>query len=172
MLSRPFWRHRNDICHSRHNSSSTRYRLRIPLKTIFEFFIMGHPLDKTVENPSDNVLRPMSHLSIADNVWDCRAVWVRLTLMLTPSNGNIFRVIGPLWGESTSHPWIPLTKGCDGKLRYFLWSAPEQTVEQTTEKQVVWDTITLIMTSLQRNVEIQWHFARSWRPYWTASSCH
>ena len=25
-------------------------------------------------------------------------------------NGNIFYVTGPLWGESTSHRWIPLTK--------------------------------------------------------------
>ena len=24
---------------------------------------------------------------------------------------NIFRVTGPLWGESTGHRWIPLTKG-------------------------------------------------------------
>ena len=33
-----------------------------------------------------------------------------------------------LWGESTVHRWIPLTKGSDEKLWYFLWSAPEQTV--------------------------------------------
>ena len=27
------------------------------------------------------------------------------------SNGNIFRVTGPLWGEFTGHQWIPLTNG-------------------------------------------------------------
>ena len=66
--------------------------------------------------------------------------------MITTSNGNIFRVTGPLWGESTSHRWIPLTKASE--LWCFLWSAPEQTVEQTIERQVIWDVIAPIMTSL------------------------
>ena len=30
--------------------------------------------------------------------------------MKTSSNGNIFRVTGPMWGESAGHPWIPLSK--------------------------------------------------------------
>ena len=45
-------------------------------------------------------------------------------------------------------PWIPLTKASDEELWYFLWSASEQTVEQTLEAPVIWDAITLIMTSL------------------------
>ena len=32
-------------------------------------------------------------------------------------------------GESTGHQWIPLTKAIDEELCYFLWSAPEQSVE-------------------------------------------
>ena len=44
---------------------------------------------------------------------------------MTSSNGNIFRVTGPLWGEFTGHRWIPLTKASDAELWYFLWSAPE-----------------------------------------------
>ena len=32
------------------------------------------------------------------------------------SKGNIFRVTGPLWRESTSHLWIPLTKTTDAEL--------------------------------------------------------
>ena len=35
---------------------------------------------------------------------------------MTTSNGNIFRVTGPLWGESTGHRWIPLTKASDAVL--------------------------------------------------------
>ena len=31
-------------------------------------------------------------------------------VMMTSSNSNIFRVTGLLWGESTGHRWIPLTK--------------------------------------------------------------
>ena len=60
-------------------------------------------------------------------------------------NGNIFRVTGPLWGEFTGDRWIPLTKASNAELWSFLWSAPEQTVEQTTEAPVIWDAIALII---------------------------
>ena len=63
-------------------------------------------------------------------------------------NGHIFRVTGPCWGELTGHQWIPLTKASDVELWCFLWSSPEQTVEQTIETLVIWDAITPIMTSL------------------------
>ena len=60
-------------------------------------------------------------------------------LMMTLSNGNIFRVAGPLCGEFPGHRWIPFTKASDAKLRCFLWSAPQQTVEQTMGTPVIWD---------------------------------
>ena len=44
--------------------------------------------------------------------------------MMTSSNGNIFRVTGPLWGESTGHRWIPLTKASHAEFWCFLWSEP------------------------------------------------
>ena len=60
-----------------------------------------------------------------------------------------FHVTSPLWGESTGQRWIPLTKAIDVDIWCSLWSAPEQTVEQTSETPVVWnDAIALIMTSL------------------------
>ena len=40
--------------------------------------------------------------------------------MMASSDGIIFRVTGPLWGEYTGHPWIPLTKASDAELRYFF----------------------------------------------------
>ena len=46
--------------------------------------------------------------------------------MMTSSNGNVFRVTGPLLcGEFTGHRWVPLTKASDAELWCFLWSAPE-----------------------------------------------
>ena len=45
---------------------------------------------------------------------------------MTSSNGNIFRVTGPLCGEFTGDLWIPLTKASDAELWCFLSSAPEQ----------------------------------------------
>ena len=44
--------------------------------------------------------------------------------MMASSNGNTFRVTGPLCGEFTGHLWIPLTKASDVELWCCLWSAP------------------------------------------------
>ena len=44
--------------------------------------------------------------------------------MMTSSNGNIFRVTGHLYGEFTSHRWIPRTKVIGAELWCFLLSAP------------------------------------------------
>ena len=43
---------------------------------------------------------------------------------MTSSNGNIFRVTGPLCGEFTGHRSLPRTKASDAELWCFLWSAP------------------------------------------------
>ena len=57
--------------------------------------------------------------------------------MMTFSNGNVFRVTGPLWGESTAYRWISLTKASDGYFDFL--SAREQAVDQTIETPVIWD---------------------------------
>ena len=46
-------------------------------------------------------------------------------VMMTSSNGNIFRVTGHLCGEFTGPRWIPHTKASDAELWCLLWSAPE-----------------------------------------------
>ena len=76
--------------------------------------------------------------------WNVFLVYV----MMTASNGNIFCVTGPLWGDFTSHRWIPLTKAYDAELWCFFSSASEQTVEYTIETPVIWDAIAPIMMSL------------------------
>ena len=43
--------------------------------------------------------------------------------------GKTDGVYHTLWGGSTGHRQIPLTKASNAELCYFLWSAPEQTVE-------------------------------------------
>ena len=40
--------------------------------------------------------------------------------MMTSSNGNIFRVTGPLCGEFTGHRWILRTKASDAELYFFF----------------------------------------------------
>ena len=66
-------------------------------------------------------------------------------VMMTSSNGNIFRVTAPLWREFTSDRWILLTKACDAELLCFLWSAPEQTLEKTIAHYYV--IVMIILTS-------------------------
>ena len=46
-------------------------------------------------------------------------------LMMTSSNGNIFRVTGTLCGEFTGPRWIPLTKASYAGFLCFVWSGPE-----------------------------------------------
>ena len=41
---------------------------------------------------------------------------------------------------------IPLTRASDTEILCFLWSAPQQTVEQRIEAPVISNTIALIMT--------------------------
>ena len=60
--------------------------------------------------------------------------------IMMSSNGNIFCVTG--------HQWITLKKASDAELWSFLWFATEPTAEQTVETPMIWDAITLIMTSL------------------------
>ena len=68
--------------------------------------------------------------------------------MMKSSNGSIFRVTGPLWGESTGNRWIPFTKASDAELGCFILFAYGQTVQQTIQMPVIWDAIALIMTPL------------------------
>ena len=90
--------------------------------------------------------------------------------MMTSSNGNIFRVTGPLWRESTGDRWIPLTKASDEELWRFLWHAPEQMVGRTIE------AIALIMTSLQWNAvllsEMYWAYRMVLHIDMMASACY
>ena len=46
-------------------------------------------------------------------------VWI-MHFMMTPTNGNSFRVADPLCGEFTGHRWIPLTKASDAELWWFF----------------------------------------------------
>ena len=46
-------------------------------------------------------------------------------IMMTSSNGNIFRITGHLCGKFTGPRWIPRTKASDAELWCFLWSSSE-----------------------------------------------
>ena len=65
--------------------------------------------------------------------------------MMTLSNGNIFRITGPLWGESTGRRWIPPTKA-SGAGVFFDLRMDKRMSKQSGS--VIWDAVALIMTSL------------------------
>ena len=67
------------------------------------------------------------------------AIHVYDYLMMTSSNGNLFGVTGPLWGECIGHRWIPLTKASDAGC--FLSCAPEQKIGQSVQMPVIWDVM-------------------------------
>ena len=54
----------------------------------------------------------------------------------------------------SGHRWIPLTNASDAGYWCFLWSAPEQTVEQAIVTPVIWDAIAVIMTSLMTMMKV------------------
>ena len=63
-----------------------------------------------------NCIQQWEQMSISNTVF---------SLIMTSSNGIIFRVTGPLCGEFTGPRWIPLTKASDAELWCYLWSASE-----------------------------------------------
>ena len=71
---------------------------------------------------TENEIYAMSWLFTNLLYWNKTKTVIR---MMTSSNGNIFRVTGPLWGGFTGHRWIPYIKASDAELWCFLWSAPE-----------------------------------------------
>ena len=80
-------------------------------------------LVQAADNLAPCVARPSTTI-----VLNTRDMWVLNCCMMTLSNGNIFRVTGPLCGEFAGHRGIALTKASDAELWCFLWSALEQTV--------------------------------------------
>ena len=81
-----------------------------------------------------------------DKLWLSRCQW---------SNSEGAEGMTPTWRRHQLETfsmlqarWISLTRASDVELWCFLWSAPEQMVEQTLEVPVIWDIIALIMMSL------------------------
>ena len=120
----------------------------------FTEYVINYPCWTTlVKGPQemDNAIRRFCDLIwLQSNIWphSTATSLINKEYVTTSSNRNISRVTGPLWRESTGDRWIPLTKASDAERWCFLWSAPEQTDEQTVETRVIWDVLPLIMTSL------------------------
>ena len=67
---------------------------------------------QTILNIASCIEKCSRYITNEDKLWG--------VYMKTSSYGNIFFVTGPLWGESTGHWWIPLTKASDAELWCFF----------------------------------------------------
>ena len=75
-------------------------------------------------------------------------VWLRLEWAISgmlPWWRHQMETFSALLALCEGNRWIPLTKPSNAELWCVLWSAPEQTDEQTIETLVIWDTIVLII---------------------------
>ena len=75
--------------------------------------------------------------------------------MMTSSNGNIFRATGPLWGDSTGHQRIPLTKASDAELLCFLWFGANRHLNQYYSNTYIY--IICVYIYLSNQTCVSWH---------------
>ena len=78
---------------------------------------------KIMKNIRDGIFSTVQRTESSENGYS--AVTANHVSMMTSSNGNTFRVTGPLCGEITDQRWILRTKASDAELWCFLWFAPE-----------------------------------------------
>ena len=127
------WRHNDRHCVWNHQQFDglLNYLFKLPSKKHqsprYQSSLRGihrWPVDFPHEGPAN-----MESVSVA---WRHNGIDVILIvkhsaiIMMTSSNGNIFRVTGHLCGEFTGLRWIPRTKASDAELWCFLWSVPDK----------------------------------------------
>ena len=69
------------------------------------YFVKESYIRQSVIEQSKQNVNNQLNMVACDLQWGC---WGQR--IMTSSDGNIFRVTGPLYGEFTGHRWIPLIK--------------------------------------------------------------
>ena len=133
-----------------HNNSflPTGYQLRFPpdqiiakLKHRITALMNGKPQHQTDHCPvmiSHTLLLVIQYYNGSQN---CRKDITRYLCplrlqfyMMTSTNGNIFRITGPSYGEFTGDWWIPPTKPSDADLWCFFWICTLQTLNKQSRR--------------------------------------
>ena len=68
-------------------------------------------------------------------------------IIMTSSNGNIFHITGPFWGESTSQWWFPSQGASNTGFDAFFHLCLN--VEQTIKMPLIWEAIVLIRVGVK-----------------------
>ena len=111
-----------DAIDIRNKPAYTSY-LRTPSLAMFNFTYTNSD-QVLIQSTKNKTKQSAGHDSISSILRkDIGRIIAPTISMRTSSNGNIFRVTGPLCREFTGHRWIPLTKASDAELWCFLWSA-------------------------------------------------
>ena len=97
--------------------------------------------------PTDDVICSLELHTIIDNQWNFKA---DIFVFCSQHCSYGWSSTVTWWRHQMGKFSAPLVvcEARDAERWCFLWSAPEQTVEQTIETPVIWDTIALTMTSL------------------------
>ena len=97
---------------------------------------------------------PVNHLWITVYVLPDANIITTVLIMMMSSNGNIFRVTGPLCGEFTGHRWIPLTKASDAEIWWVFYM--HQNNRLSTQSRHRW---------LETPSRSLWRLCNEWRIY-------
>ena len=81
---------------------------------------------------------------------------VQTVHMMTSSNGNIFRVTGPLCGEFTG----PLTKASEAELWHFLWYTPDKRLNNLRRRRAHYDVTVMNMVNGHDYTNFHWKWSR------------
>ena len=124
LSSNPFptgtWRNNNAIV------TSKRRRFDVNMMSLLRFVSARLTKDARVSHMwIDSAMIPKVIYYSRYDTWHpgVLLLYRHMDIMMTSSNGNIFRVTGHLCGEFTGPRWIPRTKASDAELWWFLWSA-------------------------------------------------
>ena len=153
----PLWCHSNEVCNQTMKSWSCGcFWHRFCIRYCFVRKVSHGCRLRHTEHELRETLTLLKHQAYRWKGCSCDLVVESLPLtdwivfMMTSSNGNIFRVTGPLCEEFAGHRWIPLTKASDAELWcfFFIYTWINDWVNNREAGDFSWDAIAPIVTAL------------------------
>ena len=112
-------------------------------------FIMNDCITTTKQSTTKPCAYFLGYTVVSSVLYKC--------VMKTSLNGNISALLALCEENPPVTGGFPSLRAHNSELWCFIWSAPDQTVEETSEALLIWDTIALIMTLLWCGCKICHH---------------
>ena len=126
IMSNDTWRHYNTMCYAQCSAFIPLVKMVIKISFLSQIVILSYSHSRNSNTLIFSLLKIVSWLNSIKLIWTVyicimsqRRRSLSSPLMMMTSNGNIFRVTGPVCGEFTRHRWIPGTKASDAELLMF-----------------------------------------------------